>query len=252
MIGRAGCSASTPVSPGAATPSSTVAGRRRRSAVSLGVIRTPPTDPLPQRLAALRAEFAALIAEFRPDVVAVEQVFFQVNVRTAMSVGQASGLALAEAALAGCEVVQYTPNQVKDAVAGWGGADKEQVQKMVQARLGLATLPQAGRRRRRRGAGAVPPGDGAARGTRVAAVDAAGAQRMIGSLRGSVLERDLDGTVLLEVGGVGYLVDGLAADAGRARAGDAGVPLRPPPHPRGRPDAVRLHVTRRARRRSRC
>jgi crossover junction endodeoxyribonuclease RuvC len=111
-------------------------------AVSLGVIRTPPTDPLPQRLAALRHEFEALIAEFAPHAVAVEQVFFQVNVRTAMSVGQASGLALAEAAVAGCEVVQYTPNQVKDAVAGWGGADKEQVQKMVQVRLGLSALPK--------------------------------------------------------------------------------------------------------------
>ena len=59
-----------------------------------------------------------------------------------MSVGQASGLALAEAATAGCEVVQYTPNQVKDAVAGWGGADKQQVQKMVQARLGLSAAPR--------------------------------------------------------------------------------------------------------------
>jgi len=83
-----------------------------------------------------------LLAEFEPDVVAVEQVFFQVNVRTAMATGQASGLALAEAAIAGCEVIQYTPNQVKDAVAGWGGADKEQVQKMVQARLKLSTLPK--------------------------------------------------------------------------------------------------------------
>jgi crossover junction endodeoxyribonuclease RuvC len=117
-------------------------GAGRAVAVSMGVIRTAPTDPLPQRLAALRTEFGQLIAEFHPDVVAVEQVFFQVNVRTAMSVGQASGLALAEAALAGCEVVQYTPNQVKDAVAGWGGADKEQVQKMVQARLGLAAVPR--------------------------------------------------------------------------------------------------------------
>jgi crossover junction endodeoxyribonuclease RuvC len=112
------------------------------SAISLGVVRTPPSDPLPQRLAALRGELAALIREFAPDVVAVEQVFFQVNVRTAMSVGQASGLALAEAAAAGCEVIQYTPNQVKDAVAGWGGADKAQVQRMVQARLGLASLPK--------------------------------------------------------------------------------------------------------------
>jgi crossover junction endodeoxyribonuclease RuvC len=108
----------------------------------MGVITTPRTDPLPQRLGALRTEFTALIAQYRPDVVAVEQVFFQVNVRTAMSVGQASGLALAEAALAGCEVVQYTPNQVKDAVAGWGGADKAQVQKMVQARLGLSAVPK--------------------------------------------------------------------------------------------------------------
>jgi crossover junction endodeoxyribonuclease RuvC len=111
-------------------------------AVSLGVIRTPPSDALPQRLAALRLELVALLAEFGPDVVAVEQVFFQVNVRTAMSVGQASGLALCEAASAGCEVVQYTPNQVKDAVAGYGGAGKEQIQKMVQARLKLSQLPK--------------------------------------------------------------------------------------------------------------
>jgi len=111
-------------------------------AISIGVITTPKTDPLPARLAALRTEFTDLIAEYRPQVVAVEQVFFQVNVRTAMSVGQASGLALAEAWLAGCEVVQYTPNQVKDAVAGWGGADKLQVQKMVQARLNLSALPK--------------------------------------------------------------------------------------------------------------
>lgn len=112
------------------------------TALSLGVLRTPPTDPLPQRLAALRAEIVALLTEFRPDVVAVEQVFFQVNVRTAMSVGQASGLALAEAAAFGCQVVQFTPNQVKSSVAGWGGAGKAQVQKMVQVRLGLSAPPR--------------------------------------------------------------------------------------------------------------
>lgn len=117
-------------------------GPGRAMAVSMGVIRTPASDPLPQRLAALRDEFAALMAEFAPHAVAVEQVFFQVNVRTAMSVGQASGLALAEAASRGCDVVQYTPNQVKDAVAGWGGAGKEQVQRMVQTRLGLARPPR--------------------------------------------------------------------------------------------------------------
>lgn len=116
-------------------------GPSAASAVSLGVIRTPPSDALPFRLAALRREIVALLAEFRPAVVAVEQVFFQVNVRTAMSVGQASGLALCEAAAAGCEVVQYTPNQVKDAVAGYGGAGKAQVAKMVQARLQLSKPP---------------------------------------------------------------------------------------------------------------
>jgi crossover junction endodeoxyribonuclease RuvC len=112
------------------------------SAVSMGVIRTPPSDPLPQRLATLRAEIVDLLQQYQPRVVAVEQVFFQVNVRTAMSVGQASGLALAEAAAAGCEVMQYTPNQVKGAVAGYGGADKAQVQRLVQARLGLAKVPE--------------------------------------------------------------------------------------------------------------
>jgi crossover junction endodeoxyribonuclease RuvC len=112
------------------------------AAVALGVIRTPAADALPHRLATLHGEIEALLGEYEPDVVAVEQVFFQVNVRTAMSVGQASGLALAAAAKAGCDVVQYTPNQVKDAVAGWGAAPKEQVQKMVQVRLGLARSPQ--------------------------------------------------------------------------------------------------------------
>ncbi len=110
--------------------------------LSLGVIRTPPTDPLPERLASLRAEMVALLEEFEPDVVAVEQVFFQNNVRTAMSVGQASGLALCEAASRGCEVVQYTPNQVKGAVTGNGSASKMQVQKMVQARLKLTEMPK--------------------------------------------------------------------------------------------------------------
>ena len=117
-------------------------GSQAPVARALGVIRTPATDPLPQRLAALKVELAALINQHRPDAVAVEQVFFQVNVRTAMSVGQASGLALAEAAAAGCEVCQYTPSQVKSAVVGTGTATKTQVQRMVQARLGLSSMPK--------------------------------------------------------------------------------------------------------------
>ena len=119
---------------------STGVGKAR--AVALGVIRTPTDADLPTRLHQLRNELRELIAEYRPDAVAVERVFFQVNVRTAMSVGQASGIALVEALDAGCEVAQYSPNQVKDAIAGYGGADKAQVQRMVQLRLGLPTPPK--------------------------------------------------------------------------------------------------------------
>ncbi|MBK9178421.1 MAG: crossover junction endodeoxyribonuclease RuvC [Acidimicrobiales bacterium] len=114
----------------------------RPRALALGVITTAPSAPLPGRLAELQAELRRLIAEVGPEVVAVERLFFQVNVRTAMSVGQASGLVLAEAAAAGCEVVQYSPNQVKQAVAGDGAADKGQVQRMVQALLGLPAPPR--------------------------------------------------------------------------------------------------------------
>ena len=110
--------------------------------LALGVLTTPASMPLPQRLASVKADLVALLHEFRPDGVAVEQVFFQNNVRTAMSVGQASGIALAEAAAFGCDVVQFTPTQVKDSVAGWGGADKAQVQRMVQTRLGLSAPPK--------------------------------------------------------------------------------------------------------------
>ena len=111
-------------------------------AVTMGVIRTAASAELPYRLASLRAELVGLIDEHEPDVVSVERVFFQTNVRTAMSVGQASGLALCEAAAAGCVVVQYTPNEVKSSVAGFGGASKQQVQKMVQTRLKLSSLPK--------------------------------------------------------------------------------------------------------------
>jgi crossover junction endodeoxyribonuclease RuvC len=116
-------------------------GREAR-AVALGVLRTSPDDPLPQRLAELQNAVRALLGELGPSVVAVERVFFQVNVRTAMAVGQASGIVMAEAHAAGCEVVQYTPNQVKEAVAGWGGAGKEQVSHMVQTLLRLPEPPR--------------------------------------------------------------------------------------------------------------
>ncbi|MGA1219042.1 MAG: crossover junction endodeoxyribonuclease RuvC [Ilumatobacteraceae bacterium] len=109
---------------------------------SLGAFTTSPQMDLPNRLASLQRDVRELLDEFSPDAVAVEKVFFQVNVKTAMSVGQASGVALAEAASSGCIVAQYTPSEVKMSIAGYGGADKQQVQRMVQQRLGLSAPPQ--------------------------------------------------------------------------------------------------------------
>ncbi|MGH9245994.1 MAG: crossover junction endodeoxyribonuclease RuvC [Acidimicrobiales bacterium] len=105
--------------------------------IAVGIITTPAARQLPDRLAELQRELRALVSELRPDVVAVERVLFSANARTAMSVAQAAGLAMAEAAAAGCEVVEYSPNQVKEAVAGWGGAGKGEVERMVQALLGI-------------------------------------------------------------------------------------------------------------------
>jgi crossover junction endodeoxyribonuclease RuvC len=97
---------------------------------------------LSERLGPICGDHTQLLADLRPDVVVVERVLFQVNARTAMSVGQASGLALAAAARAGCPVVQYSPNEVKLAVVGYGAATKEQVQRMVQVLLDLADPPR--------------------------------------------------------------------------------------------------------------
>jgi len=110
-------------------------------AIACGVIRTPPTDDLPLRLAALHAELEALVDELHPSVVVVERVLFQVNARTAIAVGQASGVALTIAARAGVPVVHYSPNEVKLAVAGYGGADKAQVADMVARLLALSGIP---------------------------------------------------------------------------------------------------------------
>lgn len=107
-----------------------------------GVISTPPSDPLAQRLASLYGEICRLLVEVTPDVMVVERVLFQANARTAMAVGQASGVALVAAAQAGCPVVQYSPNEVKQAVTGYGSATKEQVQRMVQALLKLPERPR--------------------------------------------------------------------------------------------------------------
>lgn len=107
-------------------------------AVAFGVLRTEPSLPTPQRLAEIQLDLRALLREHRPAVLAIERVLFQVNVRTAIPVAQAAGIAMAEAVAAGCEVVEYSPNQVKQAVAGVGGASKDQMERMVQTLLGIS------------------------------------------------------------------------------------------------------------------
>jgi crossover junction endodeoxyribonuclease RuvC len=111
-------------------------------AVDCGVILTPPDLPLAQRLLLLHRRLRELILLHRPQQGAVEKLFFQRNVRTALSVGQARGVALLALAEADLPVAEYTPLEVKQAVAGYGGADKPQVQQMVRALLGLAQVPQ--------------------------------------------------------------------------------------------------------------
>ena len=183
-------SASTPACRAAATaasPRSTAAS----VAVVAGVITTEPTHPLPERLAELRSELARAHAELPPDVVVVERVLFQTNARTAMSVGQASGIALAQRRRGGLPVVEYSANEVKLAVAGYGAATKEQVQRMVAAparacprvprppdvadALALALCHLASPRRSR----GSPPGHAGARRDRLAR----GAARRVGQLR---------------------------------------------------------------------
>lgn len=114
----------------------------RSTAVAAGVITTPVDQPVPIRLAALREELHSLVAELHPGVVVVERVFFQTNARTAMSVGQASGVAMLTAVELGCDVVEYTSNEVKLAVTGFGGASKDQVQRMVARLLDLDRVPE--------------------------------------------------------------------------------------------------------------
>jgi crossover junction endodeoxyribonuclease RuvC len=113
----------------------------RLRAVAIGAIKTTPTLAQAERLLELREALAARIERARPDVVALERLFFNANVRTAMGVGQASGVAMATAAGAGLAVHEYTPTQVKSSVVGVGNATKVQVQTMVASLLALATPP---------------------------------------------------------------------------------------------------------------
>ena len=111
-------------------------------AVAYGVIETPAGDAMPDRLLALYRRLRQLIQEHRPAQAVVEKLFFGRNTTTAIGVGQARGVALLAIAEAGIPVVEYTPAEVKSAMAGFGRADKLQMQRMVQTLLGLPSIPR--------------------------------------------------------------------------------------------------------------
>lgn len=110
-------------------------------ALAYGVVTTPADSPLPQRLQTIYGELRRLVREWQPDAAAVEEIYFNVNVRTAMSVGQARGVALLAMADEGIPVAEYGPGEVKQALTGYGGARKQQIQEMVRMLLGLPVPP---------------------------------------------------------------------------------------------------------------
>ncbi|MBD97300.1 MAG: crossover junction endodeoxyribonuclease RuvC [Candidatus Marinamargulisbacteria bacterium] len=110
--------------------------------ITWGAITTPANTPLGERLATIYADLTALIHRYKPTHMAVESLFFNTNVRTAFLVGQARGIMLLAGQQAGLPVADYTPLQVKQGVTGYGGADKKQVQYMVQQLLRLPQIPK--------------------------------------------------------------------------------------------------------------
>jgi crossover junction endodeoxyribonuclease RuvC len=113
----------------------------RHQLVACGAIKAGTGDSFPQRLAKIHRELAALLAVHRPDCVAIESLFQAVNVRSALKLGHARGVAMLAAVEADCPVVEYTPAEIKRAVVGYGRAEKHQVGQMVKLLLGLAAVP---------------------------------------------------------------------------------------------------------------
>ncbi len=118
-----------------------VSGNRLR-ALEFGVVETPAGLPLERRLEQIYGEVGGLLRRHRPMATAVESLFFNTNVRTALAVGHARGVTLLACSQAGCEVFEYTPQQVKQAVVGYGKAGKEQVMEMVRVLLALSETPR--------------------------------------------------------------------------------------------------------------
>ena len=191
----------------------------RLAALDGGVIETRAGVPLERRLADIHARVCDLIREHEPAALAVEDLYFGRNVHSAFAVGQARGVVLLSAGMAGIPCFSYTPQAVKQAVCGSGSAAKDQVQRMVGTLLSLPEPPRpdhaadalavaichaTARPSRRRWHEVAPPPDEAPLRCRCAAAprDAAGV-RVIASVRGRVLSR-LPGDVVIEAAGVGY------------------------------------------------
>jgi len=110
--------------------------------ITCGAIRLLKRDALPRRLAHIYASLCALVEEHRPEVVAIEEVFYSVNAKSALKLGQVRGVAMLAASSCGLEVAEYAPLAIKSAVTGYGRAEKNQVQHMVMHLLGLPEPPQ--------------------------------------------------------------------------------------------------------------
>jgi crossover junction endodeoxyribonuclease RuvC len=110
--------------------------------LTCGAIKLSPREPLARRLSRIYDELGVLIGEHRPDEVAIEGIFYALNVRSALTLGQVRGVAMLAAASAGLEVAEYSPLTIKSSVVGYGRAEKQQVQHMVMRLLGLAEAPK--------------------------------------------------------------------------------------------------------------
>ena len=115
-------------------------GRRHRL-VLCGAIRSRAADTFPDKLAAIHRTLSAVLADCRPECVAIENLFHASNVRSALKLGHARGVAMLAAVEAGVEIIEYTPAEIKRAVVGYGRAEKHQVQEMVKVILGLTAVP---------------------------------------------------------------------------------------------------------------
>lgn len=116
--------------------------RGKQLLVDGGVIRTPVKEDDAVRLLTIYEELTDIIAQNRPDIMSVEKLFFARNVTTAMTVAQARGVVLLCGRQAGMQIYEYTPMQIKQAITGYGKADKKQMQEMVRTILGLQEVPK--------------------------------------------------------------------------------------------------------------